>query len=1671
LSIEKTKTQYDNKLMVLDKLGGNLKIPFSIDGNLARMMDHQQIDDFPSGSEEIWLYCLHNGTSELQAQYDTHASGLLKAIDASFNVCEKSTQILPQQKAFIKFALLSSHVVKDEERIKKACSLLKHSDLKEILVSYQEKAQKGKKTLEIFNSLQEYCFENYEVKDLIHFLYTQDIDLATLKSLESVALSAQALPLSSLISLVYESKKIKQPEEAIHQFTIPISTSDGIEDAWFNTDIERTIQSIHLSDNIYQDIYKYGLCYKGRGHINEAITTLDTLGVLQHEALDGKRLAFLLNSYAPAVKLKRKQIENHSEWFSLIDVYHLEKALLGLLNSCDYQKQMEIIQHLDRNMLKQILEDAVLNLSSKDLTRRKEAANLIDYITSYGLRDDVDDRLKDTVRLSLSKDNFNAYHQFLSPIIQHFITEGKTLTLFDDITDEALTTSTFDGIWIQRILLTPEIVQSLTPEQFKELIERYRRLSLFLKKDEYNVYEKWEKKVKEKISELKLLINNEEHRLQTEKTRLNLQHRLTKEEFTRLKEYKSSIALKKKHLSRIEEKKKRLLKFKANDSIRELLRQLQGEIDSLSKIDSGLSKNAERIFSQYLNLELSEYKTATYSRLFNFMHGAFTNEGDLASQTTMLSRLCEKYIPHYNFVTKEQMLKQIEAPIQEGALLYNEKGIPIAVLDEDAFLLPIKSTEKVETIQEELVLDALFETDVSNPTKPVTLLESLSYKIGTPLYNKSKERVGFLDGEGKLSSDNLFLSKTSAEILSYTPLHDLKKIQKVLPLLIQDVLSEGQLPYLYDDIHSPLFSFKDESVSSRKEKPTWLITQIQKVLLSSQTQLDRLTAKNIVSFHSDTQYEALLAHAIKTNKQNALTLIGATLSDIKKVNALLTTDKKKNTLFSNFSSLSLSGIDMLSFVSNQDFCHEKEGELKQFLLAYQLSKDDYLLTLSGHKIKDTLNGDKSTESESQFHDKVKELASRFLTNEMIASLHPDVKIEVALTPKHYPQLNQEQFNTLFEGMDETQITQIYLHFLNKNQLHPFFDKGIILFLRRSPDLFYRLLNTLEPIEKKDAISAVLLTHHEVTDAVFETQKMNLSFTSTPHLSLGGYFGPKTTPFELLFSKSSFMAGLETYSSGYNHSDELAKLLSTIMYARLEAFLKSSPTENEVRLLSALSEDKRFAKLHERFPLCNSLYSQLVEKAAKTELVSLFYDETNRLDVNSARRKIRCSILGDVYAQISETSLKDSSWAFLQKLSWQNITKQTSVIVRRLPWLHNEEETPLTWEEVRQTSWDTLQGIGGEVKAIDLYALNYKGGDAQLKKLLNDYLHTHYEQDKALIPKRICLPLLHSTIRLLNNPHVSNQVKAIVFQVFEDHKRLRDKTIINEMAKYNLAKLLKFHGKRKEYDIIIDLHNQNHELAQSYPVLKRANTEAVLEKQLQNLTGWGWVVNIKRWWSRVTQYGWHGFFKPNLPQYVAPFTTVIDSASLAPMEKSTSKPFSQTLADNMTTDTFNTSIEEIISDINNPLTSFPVSRSLLLLKQIPTYRFSTQTSIDEEINSRQSLNSFFSLIQQQAKSPSSLTLDESQQLQLSKEESPKNRLRLVELYTFKEAAGSHTVSSELTKLYKECRRDTEHSPINRHILNDMASSVEITLLDKQYPRECNENDVSFEKKGPFEVEFT
>jgi hypothetical protein len=147
--------------------------------------------------------------------------------------------------------------------------------------------------------------------------------------------------------------------------------------------------------------------------------------------------------------------------------------------------------------------------------------------------------------------------------------------------------------------------------------------------------------------------------------------------------------------------------------------------------------------------------------------------------------------------------------------------------------------------------------------------------------------------------------------------------------------------------------------------------------------------------------------------------------------------------------------------------------------------------------------------------------------------------------------------------------------------------------------------------------------------------------------------------------------------------------------------------------------------------------------------------------------------------------------------------------------------------------------------------------------------------------------------LIDDKDVSDIVKDTIFQLSCKHTQVLNANLCKALYNYKKDAFIILFGNKADYDMVSSICSH---LPSDDPVVAAAKKEARVEKECLEMSGW--FVSFRRWFKRLINYPWSGFFKASPSLYVAPFE-IAHSSSATQSPNSNNKIASQLTEADMT----------------------------------------------------------------------------------------------------------------------------------------------------------------------------
>lgn len=253
-----------------------------------------------------------------------------------------------------------------------------------------------------------------------------------------------------------------------------------------------------------------------------------------------------------------------------------------------------------------------------------------------------------------------------------------------------------------------------------------------------------------------------------------------------------------------------------------------------------------------------------------------------------------------------------------------------------------------------------------------------------------------------------------------------------------------------------------------------------------------------------------------------------------------------------------------------------------------------------------------------------------------------------------------------------------------------------------------------------------------------------------------------------------------------------------------------------------------------------------------------------------------------------------------------------------------------------------------INCFEYFLIHYQGNSESIRKLINDYMEYYEHSDNFKSRSQA----IHHLGFMLTRPELETTVKEAIFTTFLNHPSFFDEQISYQLFLFDAKRIIRYFGLRggkENYQRVIDLctlalknlnSEKNPEIIQ---ITQKAFREAKLE--LSFTKEQGFFSSVITWIKRCWAYGWTGFFKPNLPEYIAP-----ESWALEPPPKKSSRKYMKKL---IPVDEPEMELQILLNKITLPLTQEKFED---IIKALDLYTL--QTVPKDELETRLKLHNLY-----------------------------------------------------------------------------------------------------------------
>ncbi|MDP1603204.1 MAG: ankyrin repeat domain-containing protein [Legionella sp.] len=642
----------------------------------------------------------------------------------------------------------------------------------------------------IIMGLQCLMVTNVTLPQLLETLYTSDDEL--LLQFRRLCIHAKSYDLLYLIDYLLAAKKESMPLEMLISMC-PHHSLRNIAD-WVQNFIDKL-------DSYSSRVMSIKVVIEGLYLDNSTLSTrLETLSRLFHDHIISPESPAILTVMCSYQDLLQNEKNRHFYREILI-------AFNELLRSTTLDGAYDIVSKMPVDLLNLIVQHSLFGGSYDDKVHRDACKNLLSLICQSN--NQLSANTFKLIKSQLGRQDFDVLGaENLTDIATEILNEQ----------DNSLNDCTLNGVWIQRLLRSPRFVAAANPQVLQQLIERYRLISLTLKQDEFED------------------LNN---RLKSD---INL-NPLYRETIKNIENEMESPHSKKATLLK---KREELLNFRAEDSIRALLIELEENCIAVKAQDPVLADSALDVLYAHYHTNLSSLRSDLLFQVTDYLYSAAVrNKGDIALAQSTLMGWLGKYLPHKNFEQKELARKK-------DVTLYDAGGKKIGFVTESNHVMSLLGDEIC----------------------PMTSIQN-AY-TGMQFYDDNRHIIGTLSAKGEFKRDNIFQENTSAQLIAKVPTSDLSQSPAALKLLLDDVLLENSLDELYSN--------------ADKSRHSWIEEQVQAQFPLHRERVSFESLQAMVKYQSISS----LLDLLKTveHKENAQQLFKAIIADPKTRKALFNPDNQ-----------------------------------------------------------------------------------------------------------------------------------------------------------------------------------------------------------------------------------------------------------------------------------------------------------------------------------------------------------------------------------------------------------------------------------------------------------------------------------------------------------------------------------------------------------------------------------------------------------------------------------------------------------------------------------------------------------------------------------------------------------------------------------------------------------
>ncbi|MGQ3891819.1 hypothetical protein [Legionella sp. CNM-4043-24] len=506
--------------------------------------------------------------------------------------------------------------------------------------------------------------------------------------------------------------------------------------------------------------------------------------------------------------------------------------------------------------------------------------------------------------------------------------------------------------------------------------------------------------------------------------------------------------------------------------------------------------------------------------------------------------------------------------------------------------------------------------------------------------------------------------------------------------------------------------------------------------------------------------------------------------------------------------------------------------LKTLLLTHVLSREDYLVSLNSENV--SLLQQLDNAAKPRLRSLVQRIDMAQLPPAALSCCLPEAAASLLCSVKQFTLLNEERMLPLLSRL-EAQHDDFVCWWIRQFSAMPGSDTPLEVLVKHHPDLILTTLIAELPARNKRLIHLLI------------ANSQYLSFAALDDLARH-------------CDEEDLQYAIIRFWHGHQQDEALITLLHTMIKSVLER--TDDLTLDTTRLLIRLEDIPAFSTAQD---LIGKATGDYLKHHAMNGNCSIFYENAQ---INPHRVTRRVSLKQE------STGSNPLMSGLLQKAG-----AMLSYLLPKIPLVNLMPRQDTDEDLLEPAATRTQPSYMQSISSFNYFLIHFEGKSQALSDCLHDYFQSFGSlHDERQLPEDLVL-----SAWLLNQGDLAEEKRELMFNELLRQPNVLKGQVAAEALQYDARRLLRHFGQTKQYaqlqTIALSALNQDESHDSKHTAILsdaaknrawRAIHEARFEQELQNISGL--FVRLRIWFRRCRFYGWSGFFRPDPPQFVAPFNS-------------------------------------------------------------------------------------------------------------------------------------------------------------------------------------------------------